>query len=181
MDVKLAWIGSILLAFGLTSTVLSYPNLYDLKSELMYFDTMPIAAKSSNEHSFLTSVGYVKKVEVVVYDGPWGMNSMWGNCCWIRHPFEIALINGSQFSLLITTEQSPPVEYIFDIPNTWNSLGGVRISNPEDNPAAVNVAIIFHSQVPNFLWQTTMYLGLTSIIIGAIITAVAVYRRKQTI
>jgi hypothetical protein len=108
------------------------------------------------------------------------MNSMWGDCYWIQHPFEIALVNGSQFSLLITTVQSPPVEYIFDIPNTWNSLGGVRISNPEDNPAAVNVAIIFHSQVANFLWQTTMYLGLTSIIIGAIITAVIVYRRKHS-
>jgi len=177
---KSAWIGSMLLVFGLTSTVLAYPNLYGLKSELFDFGIVLIAAKSSSERSFFTSVGYTKKVEVVVYNGPWGMNSMWGDCYWIQHPFEIALVNGSQFSLLITTVQSPPVEYIFDIPNTWNSLGGVRISNPEDNPAAVNVAIIFHSQVPNFLWQTTMYLGLTSIIIGAIITAVIVYRRKHS-
>jgi hypothetical protein len=178
LNTKLAWIGSILLVFGLTLTLLSYPNLYVLNSELFDLGTVPIAANSSNELGFYTGIGNIKEVEVAVYNGPWDMPSIWGDCYWIQHPFEIALVNGAQFSLSITTQHSPPVTHIFDVPNTWNSLSAIRISNPENNSAAVIVVVIFHSQVSSFEWQMAMYLGLMSTIIGAIMIGVAAYRRK---
>jgi hypothetical protein len=151
-----------------------------LNSELFDLGTVPIAANSSNEMGVFRSIGNIKEVEVAVYNGPLGMPSMWGDCYWIQHPFEIALVNGEQSSLSITTESSPlsGPTHIFDVPNTWNNLSAIRISNPENNPAVVIVVVIFHSQVSSFAWQMAMYLGLMSTIIGAIMIGVAAYRRK---
>jgi len=154
--------------------------LYSWNIELFDSGTVPIAAISSNKHGFYASVGFVKKVEVVVNNGPWGMPSMWGDCYWIRHPFGISLLNEQGSSLTVLTQTSPPVTHVFDVPNTWNSLAGVRIDNPETFPVAVEVTVIFHSQIPNLYWQTIFYIGLISTAIGIILTGVAV-RKKQTI
>jgi hypothetical protein len=175
LNKKLVWIGSILLAFGLPMTLLSYPNLYVLNSQLFDLGTVPISKYAANSLSFHTSIGNIKEVEVAVYNGPWGMPSMWGDCYWIQHPFQIGL---SDSSISITTAAGPPATHIFDVPNTWNSLSSIDISNPENYTVTVIVVVIFHSQVLRFEWQMAMYLGLMFTIMGAIMMGVAAYRRN---
>jgi len=164
--------------------VLSYPNLYSWNVQSFDSGTLPIAANSSNEHGFYYGGGVgsiVKKVEVVVDNGPWGMHSMWGDCVWIKHPFQMSLLRGQGDSIETTTETSPRVDYTFDVPSSWSTLGGVRISNPENQPVAVTVEVIFHSQILNSSWETAMIMGLIVTVIGIVLIPISIKKGRTSV
>lgn len=85
---RLEYIALILLVFGIAFAMLSSLNIPSWTVQSFDSGTVPIAPNSSNEHSFYTSFGPdLKKVEVIVDNGPWGMPSMWGDCVWIKKKF----------------------------------------------------------------------------------------------
>ena len=173
MNLRLQYIALILLVFGIALTVLSYSNLYSWNVQSFDSGTVTIAANSSNEHGFYTSFGPdLKKVQVSV-DNVAGKG-------WINHPFEMSLLNGEGDAIMITTEPPPTAGYIFNVPNLWNSLGGVRVSNPEDYPVTVEVKVVFHSQTLNSSWQTAMIMGLIVAVIGIILMLMSIKKGRTS-
>jgi hypothetical protein len=167
---RLEYIALILLVFGIAFAMLSSLNIPSWTVQSFDSGTVPIAPNSSNEHSFYTSFGPdLKKVEVIVDNGPWGMPSMWGDCVWIKHSFQMSLLGGQGEYVEITTDTPPRVDYTFNVPSSWNTLGGVRISNPENQPVAVTVEVIFHRQTINSFWVTATIIGLIVAVIGIIL------------
>jgi len=161
----------ILLVFGTAFAMLSSLNIPSWAVQPFDSGTIPIAPNSSNEHSFYTSFGPdLKKVEVIVDNGPWGMPSVWGDCVWITHSFQMSIFggNGDEYAE-ITTDTPPRVDYTFNVPSSWATLGGVRISNPENQPVAVTVEVIFHKQTINLFWITATIIGLIVAVIGIIL------------
>jgi len=165
--------------------VLSYPNLYLWNVQSFDSGTLAIAANSSNEGSFYAGIGPdLKKVEAIVEAGPWHYNSMFGECVWITKPFQMSLLGGlgnTGSSVGYTTGVSPPVDYTFDVPSSWNVLGGIRISNPENQPVSVNFEIIFHNQTVNFFWETALIIGLTIAVIGIILMLVSIKKGRISV
>lgn len=162
-------------------TVVSYMNLYSL-NEGDLFDSssanpLVIPAHSSNERSFYISIGIDQKKVDVHVDNVAGEG-------WINHPFEMSLLNGKGESFTVT-EEAPPSggKHSFDIPNSWNSLGGVRINNPEDYSVAVNVEFIIYSQIRNPFWLSAMILGLLIVASGLVFAWISIkrVRAKQAI
>ena len=154
--------------------MLSYLNAISWTVQSFDSGTVPIAPNSSNEHSFYTSFGPdLKKVEVIVDNGPWGMPSMWGDCVWIKHSFQMSLLGGQGEYVEITTDTPPRVDYTFNVPSSWSTLGGVRISNPENQPVAVTVEVIFHRQTLNSFWETAMIIGLIVALIGLVLIPIS--------
>lgn len=186
MNSRLGWIGSLLFACGVTMLMLSLLGLYGLESDVYASDHLVIDSNSYGVLEFLhVQVGGLKQVEVIVTQGPYGCYSMWGNTTGqVMHPFEMALLNleAGQVSSFTTESQGlsgGPVTHVFDFPNVWTNLDGVRISNPANNPVAVTVTAIFHGQVINGLWQATMYLGLFLSGTGILIIGVADYKKHH--
>ena len=161
--------------------MLSYLNAISWTVQSFDSGTVPIAPNSSNEHSFYTSIepnlvwwyGNMKKVEVIVDNGPWGMPSMWGDCVWIKHSFQMSLLGGQGEYVEITTDTPPRADYTFNVPSSWSTLGGVRISNPENQPVAVTVEVIFHRQTLNSFWETAMIIGLIVALIGLVLIPIS--------
>lgn len=167
---KLRYFALVFLVLGTALMVLSYLNLYSLNAQFFDSGIVPIASNSSNEHGFLVGIGSdVKKVEVRIGNGPWGLNSMWGDCVWIKGPFQVSLLSGQIDSVGITTSKSPEIDYTFDVPSSWSSLGGIRISNPESQPVSVICDVVFLRQVLNPSWQIAMTMGLIVAVGGAIL------------
>jgi hypothetical protein len=171
--------------FGIVVAVVSYSNLFSWNVQSFDTGTVPIAANSSNELGFYTGFGSdLKKVEVIVDNGPWHLNSAWGECVWITRSFDMSLLGGqgsSGNSVGITTASSPRVDYTFDVPSSWNVLDGVRISNPENQPVSVNVEVIFQRQVLNSSWQTAMIIGLIVAVAGIVFVALGfLYSPRKT-
>lgn len=186
MNTSVGWIGSLLFACGVTILMLSFLGLYGLGSDVYASDHLLINSNSYGVLEFPhAQVGGLKQVEVIVTQGPYGCYSMWGNTTGqVMHAFEVALLNlgAGQVSSFTTESQGlsgGPVTHVFDFPNGWTNLDGVRISNPESNPVAVTVTAIFHSQVINGLWQAIMGLGLFLSGTGILIIGVAVYKRRH--
>jgi hypothetical protein len=185
MNTKRGWIGSLLVACGVTILALSFLSLYRLESKIYASDHLLINSNSYQVLPFFhAQTEDLKQVEVVVTQGPFGCYSTWGNTSWLTHPFEIALLNLGAGQTSSTTTDSTglsagPVTHVFDFPNGWTSLDGVRISNPENNPVAVTVTAIFHRQVIDDLWQGILYLGLSLSGIGAAIVGFAVYKVRR--
>lgn len=184
MNTKLSWIVSLLLVFGVTAFVMSFLNLYRLDSELSdKSEYLLINSNSSGVVPFFhVDTGDLKQVEVIVIQGPAGYTSVLGNTTQLLDPFEITLLSLGVAQISFTTDgglSAGPVRHVFDFPNEWTSLDGVRISNPENNPVAVAVTVIFHRQVMDTLWQGIMYLGLSLAGIGAITTGFALYKRRR--
>ena len=179
MNLKSRYIGLAMLVFGITLVVLSYPNLYSWNVQFFDSTTLLIGANSSNEHSMLIGVSNVKRVQVIVDNGPWGLPSAWGDCYWINHPFEISLLNGEGDSVGITTAKAPSVDYTFDVPSSWSHLGGIRISNPENQPVAVNIIEIFHNQTLNSSWEMAIVAGLIVILIGIILMVISTKKGRN--
>jgi hypothetical protein len=160
--------------------MLSYLNAISWTAQSIDSGTVTIAPNSSNEHSFYTSFGPdLKKVEVIVDNGPWGTPSMWGDCVWIKHSFQISLLGGQGEYVEITTDTPPIVDYTFNVsflafnvPSSWSPTG-VRISNPENQPVAVTVKVIFHRQTVNSFWETAMIIGLIVAVIGIILIPIS--------
>lgn len=174
MKLRLQYIASILLVFGIVLAVVSYSSLYSWNVQSFDSGTVPIAANSSNEHGFYTSFGPdLKKVQVSV-DNVAGKG-------WINHPFEMSLLNGEGDAIMITTGPPPTAGYIFDAPNSWNSLGGVRISNPEDYSVTVNVEVIFHRQILNSSWQTAMIVGLFIAVAGIALIILSIRKGRTSL
>jgi hypothetical protein len=161
--------------------MLSYLNAISWTAQSIDSGTVTIAPNSSNEHSFYTSIepslvwwyGSTKKAEVIVDNGPWGMPSMWGDCVWIKHSFQISLIDGQGEYMEKTTDTPPRVDYTLNVPGDWNALGGVRISNPENQPVAVTVEVILHTQTVNSFWETAMIIGLIVAVIGIVLIPIS--------
>ena len=165
---KLKYVASILLVFGIILTVLSYANLYSMNNgepvDSSSANPLLILAHSSNERSFYISIGIAQKKVGVYVDNVAGEG-------WINHPFEMSLLNGKGDSVMITEEPPPSGGYhLFDIPSSWNSLGGVRIYNPEDYSVAVNVEFIIYSQIRNPFWLSAMIVGLLILVSGIVLT-----------
>jgi ABC-type Fe3+-siderophore transport system permease subunit len=176
-SLKMTYVASVLLIFGAIITILAYANLYSLNGEV--FDsanTSPlfIDAHSSNERSFFISIGIDQKKVGVFVDNVAGEG-------WINHSFEMALLNGKGDSVTITEEAAPlGGYYIFDIPSSWNSVGGARIYNPEDYAVAVSVEFIIYSQIRNPYWLTAMIAGLLLAVAGIILIILNI-RRRHTV
>lgn len=181
---RIRYVALILLVFGIALTALSYPNLYSWNVEVFDSGTVPIAANSYNEHGFYTTFGPdLKKVEVIVDNGPWHYNSMWGECVWITRSFQISLLGGqgnSGNSVGHTTLSSPRVDYTFDVPSSWNVLGGVRISNPESEPVSVDVEVIFHRQILNSSGLTAMIVGLLIAVAGIVLVVISLKKGRTS-
>jgi hypothetical protein len=168
---RLQYIALVLLVLGIALAILSCLNFLSWTVQSFDFGTVSIAPNSSYEHSFYTSIGPdLKKVEVIVDNGPWGMPSAWGDCAWIEHSFQMSLFGGNGGEYVeITTDTPPRVDYTFNVPSSWATLGGVRISNPENQPVAVTIKVIFHRQTINFFWATALIIGLVVAWIGIIL------------
>ena len=69
--------------------------------------------------------------------------------------------------------------HTFDIPGLWNSLGGVRISNPEGYLVTVNVEVIFYSQTINYHWQAILVIGAVVAAIGLVLTVVSIRKSRS--
>jgi hypothetical protein len=186
MNTRLGWIGSLFFACGVTVFMLSFLGLYSLESDVHASDHLLIDSNSYGVLDFFhVQIADLKQVEVIVTQGPIGCYSMWGNTTGqVMHPFEVALLNlgAGQVSSFTTDSQGlsgGPVTHVFDFPNGWTNLDGVRIYNPESNPVAVAVTAIFRGQVINGLWQAIMYLGLFLSGTGIVIIGVAVYKRRH--
>ena len=163
---KRLYIASGLLVFGVLLSILSYSYLYSLKGEIFDSSNVPlqIAALTSNERSFFTSIGSdLKKVSVYV-DNVAGEG-------WINHPFEMSLLNGKGDSLtMIQTTPTPGGGYyMYDIPSSWSTLGGVRISNPEGYAVTVNVEFFFWRQIINLPWLIAMVTGIILALAGILL------------
>jgi hypothetical protein len=178
---KLKYVASILLVFGIILTALSYANLYSLNKgepvDSSSTNPLVIPAQSSNERSFYISIGLDQKTVGVYVENVAGEG-------WINHPFEMALLNGKGDSVMIT-EEAPPFggSYVFDIPNSWNSLGGARIYNPEDYDVAVTVEFIIYSQIRNPFWLSATIVGLLIVASGIAFAGISIkrVRAKQAI
>jgi len=167
---SLQYVALILLVLGTAFMILSFLKIPSWALQSFNFGTVPIAPNSSNEHGFYTSFGPdLKKVEVIVDNGPWLMPSEWGDCKWITHPFNMSLSSGQGAYVEITTDTPPRVDYTFNVPSDWSTLGGVQISNPENQPVAVTVQVIFHKQTINLFWVIATIIGLTVAVIGIIL------------
>jgi hypothetical protein len=178
---RLQHVALILLVFGIVLTMLSYLN-YMSWTVQFNAGTVIIAPNSSNESSFFASIRPdLKKVEFIVANGPWGMRSMWGDCVWIKHPFQITLIGGQGAYVEITTDTPPRVDYTFDVPIGWNTLDRVRISNPENQPVAVIVEVMLHRQTLNPFWETAMIIGLIVAVIGIILLAMSIRKGRTSV
>jgi hypothetical protein len=186
MDAKflligLLLIGNSLLVFGVSAALLAPLNFYSSRSVILGSRLIPIAAEACSDFDFSDAIEHEKQVEVVIEDGPFGYNSKWGNCYWINNPFQIALLDESKENIVnTTTNHAPRVEHYFDIPSSWNDLGGIRISNPESFPVSVLVTVVFHEKIVNETWQGLFFLGVASIFLGIlVIGATLVYFRKR--
>jgi hypothetical protein len=186
MDVKflligLLLLGTSLLVFGVSAGLLAPLNLYSSRTVILGSGLVPIAAEASSDFDFSEAIKHEEQVEVVIEDGPFGYNSTWGNCYWISNPFQISLLDESKENFVnATTNHAPRVEHCFDIPSSWNGLGGIRISNPESFPVSVLVTVAFHSKIVNETWQGLFFLGVASIFLGIlVIGATLVYFGKR--
>jgi len=186
MNTRLSWIGSLLLAFGVTAFMMSFFGLYRLDSEMSdRSEYLLIDSNSTGVISlFNVQTADLKQVEVIVTQGPSGYYSVLGNTTQLLHPFEIVLLNlgagqVSSFTAGSAGLSAGPVRHVFDFPNGWTSLDGVRISNPENSPVAVAVTVIFHRQVMDSLWQGILYFGLSLAGIGAVIVGFAVHKSRR--
>jgi hypothetical protein len=184
MNTRLSWVGSLLLVFGVAMFAMSLLGLYRLDSELS--DKSEYLLIDSNSNGvvpfFHVQTGDMKQVEVIVIQGPAGYSSVLGNTTQVLHPFEITLLSLGIAQSSFTTDiglAAGPVRHIFDFPEGWTSLDGVRISNPENNPVTVTVTIIFHRQVMDTSLQAIMYLGLSLAGIGAIAIGFAVHKSRR--
>lgn len=168
--------------------MLSFLGLYSLESDVYASDHLLINSNSYGVLEFLhAQIGGLKRVGVIVTQGPYGCYSMWGNTTGqVVHPFEMALLNLGAGQVSSFTAESQglsggPVTHVFDFPNGWTSLDGVRISNPENSPVAVSVTAIFQDQVINGVWQAIMGLGLFLSGTGILIVGVAVYKNRHKV
>jgi len=161
---RLKYLASILLVLGIVLTIWSYSNLYSWNVSWVKSWSGSIAANSFAETGLNVDFGTdLKKVGVSVENAP-GMG-------WIEHRFEISLLNGEGGSLNFTSGEPPSAGHIFEIPSSWNSLSGVRISNPEGYSVGVNVDIDLHRQLLNSSWQTLMIIGLIVAVAGIVLVA----------
>jgi hypothetical protein len=186
MDAKfflivLLLLGTLLLVFGVSAALLAPLNFYSSRTVILGSELIPIAAEAFSDFDFSEAVKHEKQVEVVIEDGPFGYNSTWGDCYWINNPFQIALLDKSKENFVnATTNHAPRVEHYFDIPSSWNDLGGIRISNPESFPVSVLVTVVFHEKIVNETWQALFFLGVASIFLGIlVIGATLVYLKKR--
>jgi len=167
---------ALLLVFGIALTAVSYSNLFFWNVETFDSGTVSIAANSSNDLGFyfapVGESGAVREVTVRV-DNVAGKG-------WINNSFEISLLNGQNDSINVT-ESAPPGGGIhtFDIPSLWNSLGGVRITNPEGYLVTVNVEVILHSLTINIFWQRALFIGEVVAAIGLVLTVVSIRKSRS--
>ena len=167
---------ALLLVFGIALTVLSYSNLFSWNVTPFDSGTVSIAANSSNELGFYYAPvgwnGSVREVTVMV-DNVAGKG-------WINHPFEISLLSGQNDSITVTESATAGGSmHTFDIPGLWNSLGGVRISNPEGYLVTVNVEVIFYSQTINYHWQAILVIGAVAAAFGLVLTVVSIRKSRS--
>lgn len=182
MNRKLGLVGLLLLACGAVIISMSYLNLYHNETEVFSSGALvPINSYSTNDNVFFLGIGEdLKQVEVIVANGPWGYNSLWGNCWWITHSFQISLLGpDKQIGATINGSPDGGVTYVFDVPSGWTSLNGVGISNPESTPVVVSVTVVLHRQVTNTVMHQTFYLGILLCAVGGIIGAVSIYARRS--
>lgn len=170
------YIALALLIIGIFLIILSYRNLYSLNGAVFDSTTLnplPITAHSSNVTNFFFSIKPdLKKVGVYV-DNVAGEG-------WINHTFKMSLRNGYGAEVMITAEAPPSGGYyLFDVPNSWNTLGGVRIYNPEDYAVAVNVEFIFYTQIIVNSWFFAMIWGVL-VNIGGIVLIGIRYKKVHT-
>lgn len=185
MKLRLQYVALTLLVLGIVLAAVSYSSLYSWNVQSFDSGTVPIAPNSSNELQFYTGFGSdLKRVEVIVDNGPWLLNSVWGECVWITGPFQMSLVGGqdsSGNSVGITTASSPRVDYTFDVPSSWNVLSGVRISNPQNQPVSVNVVVIFQRQILNSNWQRAMIIGLIVAAAGIVLMIMSIRKSRTSL
>jgi hypothetical protein len=179
--VSFTFLGLIMLAFGITATLLAPLNLYAHTSNVLGSAFISMAPKASYNLTLSRSIMHEKQVEVIVENGPWNYNSTWGHCYWIQQPFQITLLDGPHQDMLnLTTPHSPPTWTVFDIPESWSDLSAIHFSNPEDYPVSILVTISFNESVLNDAWLSLLYLGVASISTGILTTTVAlIYSLKK--
>jgi hypothetical protein len=71
--------------------------------------------------------------------------------------------------------------HVFNIPDNWQDVASVYVTNPENNSVIWIVEIDGNYLLVNNNWQTAMYLGIASVAVGAVITGISVLIRKPAI
>ena len=77
------------------------------------------------------------------------------------------------------TGTPPRKYYTFEVPSSWNIIGGVRVSNPENEPVSVDVEAIFHRQIIDSTWQNGLIAGLLISIFGATLLVFSLKKERQ--
>jgi uncharacterized membrane protein len=194
---KLIWVGIILLVFGVTLVVTSYPRIYNTyESIIPIAHVLPIEANSSSDFllNFNPFLGTLfpkpQKVLVVVtgsqeLEGILNSTSNYDSTMKAGQNITISLV--SQYQTISATERSayaivmydePVVPHMFDIPADWSSWFYVRVTNPESYPVCWVVNVLGYAQVVDNNWLTVFFVGTILIILGAILVGVSAYRRK---
>ncbi len=169
---KLRWVlSAVLVVIGLASVFVCYPNLYVLKQEIVDAPhCLQIAPRDNNVAGIYMGMRDAVKVQVIVGNGASGTPSMWGDCSLITSPFQVSIVDGSEELIsTIFTPHSPSVRCVFeDISPHVDTFGGVQVSNPEDYPVAVTVAVSFFRKTLDSNFLTLMCIGITSVTAGVV-------------
>ena len=181
MKIRIIWIGSLLLVFGVTTSVFSYLNLYTWETELHDNACVVIGPHLSNKLSYWHWIKSTKQVEVYVIHGPIGVDSLWGASSWasLRGTQIELLTDGGLNNISVTSNQDSWINVVFDVPTTWKTIRGVRVTNPADAPVAVIITALHHNQLlNNTLWRT-LILGIASVAVGIVLTGYG-FRKNRT-
>jgi hypothetical protein len=203
MNIKLLMVGIILITLGATLTATSYFNVNYWQKELIFRRPFVIGANStSSQYILLDKPVSLKQFQVQIEPG-YELQDLLNSTDWSTYqlrvgfnPITVTLVTGHQtMSADIQTSTNNPQRtfygmiynpsHVFNIPDDWPIQAPINssiyVTNPENNSVIWIVEVDRNYLLVNNNWQTAMYLGITSVAVGAVITGISVLIRKPAI
>jgi hypothetical protein len=190
-------IGVILITLGVTLTATSYFNVNYWQTETLFPNQVAIlnATSSWGESGYthiIVKEAILKKIEVEIKPSYELMDFLNSTMLSTYHldlnglnAIRVGLFGlGSDQSIIAYLQTSKSIGpgawlglrpvHVFDIPDDWQYVYNITVTNPENYPVMWTVQITEYRLSVDNNWQTAMNYGIASLAVGAVITGISV-------